>query len=70
MAELAQRVTALEAELQAMRSTEPLIGAAAAAALLGLTPKALLKRAQRGTIPSVRVGRLYRFRASDLTRGV
>lgn len=67
---LPARVAELEAQIQAMRDAEPLIGAETAARLLDMKPSALRKAAYRGTIPCVRVGRLLRFKASDLARRV
>ena len=46
--------------------TEPLIDAHAAGKLLGMSAAAVRAAAFRGTIPSHHLGRLLRFRASEL----
>ena len=46
---------------------EPLIDAREAAKILGMSPAAVRAAAFRKTIPSVHVGRLLRFRPSELT---
>lgn len=43
---------------------ESLLDVAEAAKLLRIHPKTLRKKARRGIIPGVQVGRLWRFRAS------
>jgi excisionase family DNA binding protein len=46
---------------------EPLLNDAEAAAFLGgLHPKTVQRMARRGEIPHYRVGRYYRYRASEL----
>ena len=45
---------------------EPLIDAEAAGRLLGVHPKTVKRFAQAGTIPGMRIGKLWRFRASSL----
>jgi excisionase family DNA binding protein len=45
---------------------ESLLDVAEAAKLLRIHPKTLRKKARRGIIPGVQVGRLWRFRASAL----
>lgn len=47
---------------------EPLIDAVAAGRLLGMSAPAVRASAYRGSIPCQRVGRLLRFRRSDLLR--
>ena len=47
---------------------EPLIDAREAAKILGTSPAAVRAAAFRKTIPSVHVGRLLRFKRSDLDR--
>jgi excisionase family DNA binding protein len=47
---------------------EPLVDAVEAARLLGMTAEAVRKAAYRRSIPSIKIGRRYRFRPSDLTR--
>jgi hypothetical protein len=43
-----------------------LLDADAAGRLLGMTPTAIRKAAERGAVPCVRVGRRLRFRVRDL----
>ncbi len=45
---------------------EPLLDSERAAGLLGIHPKTLQKMARRGEIRGKHVGKLWRFRASDL----
>ena len=45
---------------------EPLLDSSQAAALLRIHPKTLQKMARRGKIHGTHVGKLWRFRASDL----
>jgi excisionase family DNA binding protein len=45
---------------------EPLLDTHEAAALLHIHPKTLQKMARAGTVPSRRIGDLWRFRASEL----
>jgi excisionase family DNA binding protein len=45
---------------------EPLIDLGTAAGLLGIHPKTLQRMARAGEVPAVRVGRYWRFRASEL----
>ena len=45
---------------------EPLLDTQRAAALLSIHPKTLQKLARAGTVPSHRIGDLWRFRASEL----
>lgn len=45
---------------------EPLLSDVEAAELLGLHPKTLQRMARQGDIPAIRVGRYWRFRASEL----
>jgi excisionase family DNA binding protein len=46
---------------------EPLLNDAQAAAFLGgLHPKTVQRMARRGEIPAYRIGRYYRYRASEL----
>jgi excisionase family DNA binding protein len=49
---------------------EPLLDTQEAAALLQIHPKTLQKMARAGTVPSHRIGDLWRFRASELDRWV
>jgi hypothetical protein len=48
--------------------TEPLIDAREAAKILDMTVPAVRAAAYRGSVPCQRVGRLLRFRRSDLLR--
>ena len=45
---------------------EPLLSDAQAGELLGLHPKTVQRLARTGSLPAVRVGRYWRFRASAL----
>lgn len=45
---------------------EPMLNSEQAAALLQIHPKTLQKLARAGTVPSHRIGDLWRFRASEL----
>jgi excisionase family DNA binding protein len=45
---------------------EPLLDTAQAAALLRIHPKTLQKMARRGEVVGLQVGKLWRFRASQL----
>jgi excisionase family DNA binding protein len=45
---------------------EPLLDSAEAAALLQIHPKTLQKLARAGIVIGVRIGKLWRFRASSL----
>jgi len=45
---------------------EPLLDLAEAAGLLRIHPQTLKKMAIRRVLPAIKVGRLWRFRASDL----
>jgi excisionase family DNA binding protein len=45
---------------------EPLLDVAQAAKLLGIHPKTLQRLARIGSIPAYRVGRFWRYRASDI----
>jgi excisionase family DNA binding protein len=47
-------------------ATEPLLDAVEAAKILGMTAPAVRAAAYRETLPCVRVGRLLRFRRSEL----
>jgi len=60
------RLRAVEREQTAIGSFEPLIDTAAAAAVLKVHRKTLERMALRGEIPSHKVGRFWRFRASEL----
>ncbi len=45
---------------------EPLLDSYEAAALLKIHPKTLQKMAREGEVTAIQVGKLWRFRASDL----
>lgn len=45
---------------------EPLLDSDGAAQLLRIHPKTLQRMARRGEIPSVQIGKLWRFRRSEL----
>lgn len=48
------------------KSFEPLLTAEEAAKLLRIHPKTLVRLARDGEVPSSRLGRFWRFRASSL----
>lgn len=49
-------------------ATEPYLDTDEAAAILKVHPKTLQRMAKRGEIQGVRVGKLWRFRGSNLLR--
>ena len=49
---------------------EPLLESEEAAALLKIHPKTLQRMARNGEIKGIRIGKLWRFRASSLNRWV
>ena len=49
-------------------SFEPLLDSDRAAAIIQVHPKTLQRYARNGIVQGVRVGKLWRFRASDLYR--
>ena len=53
-------------QAQGESNFESLLNVAEAARLLRIHPKTLRRKARRGIIPGVQVGRLWRFRASAL----
>jgi excisionase family DNA binding protein len=55
-------------ESEKQMTPEPLVDAVEAARLLGMTAEAVRKAAYRRSIPSVKIGRRYRFRPSELIR--
>jgi len=55
-----------ELRLQRRTAAGELLSTEDAAAHLGVTPAALLKRVERGQVPGVRLGRRWRFRRRDL----
>ena len=46
---------------------EPLLDSNEAAQLLKIHPKTLQRMARRGEIPAIQIGKLWRFRASELS---
>lgn len=62
----AERLRAVQNQQGAMPSFEPLIDSAAAAELLRVHRKTLERMALRGDVPGHKVGRFWRFRASEL----
>lgn len=50
------------------RNFEPLLDTEEAARLLRMHPRTLRKKARKGSIPGVQVGKRWRFRASTLDR--
>lgn len=52
------------------QACEPLLDSEEAAALLKIHPKTLQRMARRGEIPGIQIGKLWRFRASDLAQWV
>jgi len=60
------RLVTLEERQAAQRSFEPLIDSASAAELLKIHRKTLERMALRGEVPGHKVGRFWRFRASEL----
>jgi len=51
-------------------SFEPLLDSDEASALLKIHPKTLQRMARRGEIEGIRIGKLWRFRASDLAHWI
>jgi excisionase family DNA binding protein len=49
---------------------EPLLDSEEAAALLKIHPKTLQRMARRGEIPGIQIGKLWRFRVSELAHWV
>ena len=49
---------------------EPLLDTDEAAALLRIHPKTLQRMARRGEIIGIHIGKLWRFRASDLNQWI
>jgi excisionase family DNA binding protein len=63
---LPQSVRAEDVRFFGATEFEPLLDSEHAAALLAIHPKTLQKMARRGEIHGKHVGKLWRFRASDL----
>ena len=53
-----------------IKQFEPLLDSVEAAGLLRIHPKTLKKMARRGEIRGTQIGKLWRFRASDLDEWV
>lgn len=49
---------------------EPLLDSDQAAAIMQIHPKTLQKLARKGTVRGVHVGKLWRFRASEIERWI
>jgi excisionase family DNA binding protein len=56
----------MQNEMNARPNFEPLLSDAQAAELLGVHPKTLQRLARVGQIPAHRIGRFWRYRASEL----
>jgi excisionase family DNA binding protein len=50
--------------------TDPLLDSVSASAILLIHPKTLQRIARSGQIPAVRIGKLWRFRRSDLEKWI
>ncbi len=57
-------------EIVLKHSFEPLIDTEEAAALLQIHPKTLQRMARRGDVRGYQLGKLWRFRVSDLVKSV
>ncbi len=49
---------------------EPLLDSDEAAALLRIHPKTLQRMAREGSLTGIQIGKLWRFRASDLNKWI
>ncbi|MEG9435389.1 helix-turn-helix domain-containing protein [Edaphobacter sp. HDX4] len=45
---------------------EPLLDSQQAASLMGVHPETIKRRARRGELPGIKLGKVWRFRASGL----
>jgi excisionase family DNA binding protein len=54
------------AGIEATATAEPVIDSEEAARFLNINPKTLQKMARSGEVPGYRIGRLWKFRISDL----
>jgi excisionase family DNA binding protein len=62
-----QRATLpIEIKRNSQAEFEPLLDSNEAAELLKIHPKTLQRMARRGEIPSIQIGKLWRFRSSEL----
>jgi excisionase family DNA binding protein len=66
LAEGSDKVVEIDGASEAKSKCEPLIDADEAAKLLEVHPKTVKRLAAEGIIPAMRIGRLWRFRASLL----
>jgi len=62
----AEKVVVIQNAKEAHSKCEPLIDVIEAAELLEVHPKTVKRLAARGIIPGMRIGKLWRFRASVL----
>lgn len=60
------RLTKTATQIDAPVAFEPLLDACEAGSLLKIHEKSVIRRARAGEIPAMRIGRLWRFRASEL----
>jgi excisionase family DNA binding protein len=60
------KVIEIDRALEAKSKCEPLIDADQAAELLEIHPKTVKRLASKGILPGMRIGKLWRFRASLL----
>ena len=60
------KVVEIDKALEAKSKCEPLIDADQAAKLLEIHPKTVKRLATKGILPAMRIGKLWRFRASLL----
>ena len=51
---------------EATATLEPVVDSEEAAKFLNINPKTLQKMARNGSVPSYRIGKLWKFRISDL----
>jgi excisionase family DNA binding protein len=61
-----ETVIEIDKALEAKSKCEPLIDADQAAKLLAIHPKTVKRLATKGILPGMRIGKLWRFRASLL----
>jgi excisionase family DNA binding protein len=59
-----------EAEMGVTQILEPMIGPAEVAAAFGISERQVVRLALRGELPGVKMGKLWRFRASDIDRTI
>jgi excisionase family DNA binding protein len=62
--EMLSRASSMKSEVLAQ--FEPLLSDTKVSKLLGLHPKTVARMARRGELPAIRIGRYWRFRASEL----